>query len=74
MKNTEENKLDNPVWNSLAESHLVYAIDYDGTQFYDPDYCPFTLYIHKICKLSLFATNLLYVVLVKLPDFSICQM
>ncbi|OXG01716.1 FR47-like protein [Flavobacterium araucananum] len=46
MKNTEENKLDNPVLNSLAESHAIYAIDYDGTQFYDPDYCPFGGFIN----------------------------
>ncbi|MCP2027340.1 ribosomal protein S18 acetylase RimI-like enzyme [Flavobacterium sp. HSC-32F16] len=38
---TEENKLDNPVWNSLHESHEKYALDYNGTQFYNPDYCPF---------------------------------
>jgi ribosomal protein S18 acetylase RimI-like enzyme len=41
MKVTEENKLDNPVWNSLSESHEKFALDYNGTQFYDPDYCPF---------------------------------
>lgn len=41
MKNLEENKLDNPVWNSLSESHSKFAIDYKGTQFYNPDYCPF---------------------------------
>ncbi|KQO32688.1 acetyltransferase [Flavobacterium sp. Leaf82] len=41
MKNTEEYKLDNPVWNSLSESHAEFVIDYNGTQFYDPNYCPF---------------------------------
>ncbi|OMQ08678.1 GNAT family N-acetyltransferase [[Flexibacter] sp. ATCC 35103] len=41
MKNTEEYKLDNPVWNSLSETHAAFAIDYNGTQFYNPDYCPF---------------------------------
>jgi len=41
MNTTEENKLDNPVWNSLSESHSDFAIDYNGTLFYDPDYCPF---------------------------------
>lgn len=41
MKNIEENKLDNPVWNSLSETHAEFAIDYNGTQFYNPDYCPF---------------------------------
>lgn len=38
---TEENKLDNPVWNSLSESHQKFALNYSGVQFYDPDYCPF---------------------------------
>lgn len=38
---TEENKLDNPVWNSLSESHQQFALDYNGAQFYNPDYCPF---------------------------------
>jgi len=41
MKNLEENKLDNPVWNSLSETHQEFAIDYNGTKFYNPDYCPF---------------------------------
>lgn len=41
MRNLEENKLDNPVWNSLSESNSKFAIDYKGTQFYNPDYCPF---------------------------------
>lgn len=38
---TEENKLDNPVWNSLCESHEEFTLDYNGTKFYNPDYCPF---------------------------------
>lgn len=38
---TIENKLDNPVWNSLLESHEKFALDYNGTKFYNPDYCPF---------------------------------
>lgn len=41
MKITEESKLDNPVWNSLSESHQKFALEYNGTKFYDPDYCPF---------------------------------
>ncbi|MDA6069672.1 GNAT family N-acetyltransferase [Flavobacterium sp. AC] len=41
MKNTEENKLDNPVWYSLSESHATFAIDYNSTKFYSPDHCPF---------------------------------
>ncbi|WP_428231784.1 GNAT family N-acetyltransferase [Flavobacterium sp.] len=41
MKNTDEHTLDNPVWNSLSETHAAFAVDYNGTQFYHPDYCPF---------------------------------
>jgi predicted GNAT family acetyltransferase len=41
MKNLDENKLDNPVWNSLSETHQQFAIDYKGTKFYNPEYCPF---------------------------------
>lgn len=33
--------LDNPVWNSLSETHREFAIDYNGTKFYNPQYCPF---------------------------------
>lgn len=42
---TEENKLDNPVWNSLSESHQEFALDYNGAQFYNPDYCPFGAFV-----------------------------
>lgn len=41
MKTLEENKLDNPVWYSLSETHKGFAIDYGNTKFYNPDYCPF---------------------------------
>lgn len=41
MKIIDENKLDNPVWYSLLESHEELALNYDGTKFYNPDYCPF---------------------------------
>lgn len=34
-------KLDNPTWYSLTETHKDFAIDYKGTKFYQPDYCPF---------------------------------
>lgn len=34
-------KLQNPVWYSLNETHKNIAIKYDGVQFYDPDICPF---------------------------------
>lgn len=41
MKTLEENKLDNPVWYSLSETHSEFAIDYGNSKFYNPDYCPF---------------------------------
>jgi GNAT superfamily N-acetyltransferase len=34
-------KLDNPVWYSLSETHDNFAISYPGVKFYDPEYCPF---------------------------------
>lgn len=37
----EEQKLNNPVWYSLAESHKKLALLYNKTHFYDPDYCAF---------------------------------
>lgn len=39
MKEIE--KLDNPVWYSLSESHHSFAIEFDNIKFYQPDYCPF---------------------------------
>lgn len=41
MSEKGSNKLDNPVWHSLSESHKEYAIGHDDTLFYDPEYCPF---------------------------------
>jgi len=37
----EINKLDNPTWYSLSETHKDFAIDYGDVKFYHPDYCPF---------------------------------
>lgn len=37
----EEEKLDNPAWYALSETHADFAIDYDGVKFYNPVYCPF---------------------------------
>ena len=34
-------KLDNPVWHSLSETHREFAIDYGDIKFYQLDYCPF---------------------------------
>lgn len=38
---SEEYKLDNPVWHSLSETHNQYAVEYNDTKFYHPDFCPF---------------------------------
>ena len=38
---SNENKLDNPIWHSLSETHKDFAIDYGEIKFYHPDYCPF---------------------------------
>lgn len=37
----ESEKLDNPTWHSLSETHKEFAIDYNGIKFYQPNYCPF---------------------------------
>jgi hypothetical protein len=37
----KKNKLDNPVWNSLNETHKRHSLEYDGTRLYIPKYCPF---------------------------------
>ncbi|WP_299056268.1 GNAT family N-acetyltransferase [uncultured Polaribacter sp.] len=34
-------KLQNPVWQSLKESHQHFLIDYQGVKFYDPEICIF---------------------------------
>lgn len=46
MNTIDENKLDNPVWNSLSEEHEKFCIDYNGVKFYNPDYCPFGGFIN----------------------------
>ncbi len=35
------NKLKNPVWHSLKETHKNFAVQYDEVHFYDPNICPF---------------------------------
>ena len=34
-------KLDNPVWHSLSETHKDISINYHNIKFYQPAYCPF---------------------------------
>ena len=41
MKKTAFDKLDNPVWWSLSETHNQVGIDYGPVKFFDPGYCPF---------------------------------
>ena len=41
MSPEDSNKLDNPVWYSLAESQKNLAFTYNKTHFYNPDYCTF---------------------------------
>ncbi|CAN5590192.1 GNAT family N-acetyltransferase [soil metagenome] len=41
MIQKDDNKLDNPVWHSLSETHQKFSVDYEGIKFYHPDYCPF---------------------------------
>ncbi|WP_413512309.1 GNAT family N-acetyltransferase [Myroides odoratus] len=35
------NKLDNPAWYSLSETHQNFALEYEGIKFYNPTNCPF---------------------------------
>lgn len=39
-------KLDNPTWYALSETHKNFAVDYQGIKFYHPDYCPFGGFIN----------------------------
>jgi GNAT superfamily N-acetyltransferase len=41
----EVNKLDNPVWHSLNESHKDFALEFEGFKFYSPEICAFGGYI-----------------------------
>jgi GNAT superfamily N-acetyltransferase len=38
---SHDNKLDNPVWHSLNETHAGMSINYNNLKCYHPDYCPF---------------------------------
>lgn len=40
-------KLDNPVWYSLSETHKNISINYHDVKFYDPAYCPFGGFIEN---------------------------
>lgn len=37
----QTDKLDNPAWHSLNETHHDFAVRYHDIHFYHPDYCPF---------------------------------
>ena len=67
------NKLDNPVYNSLLETHNRFAISYDNAKFYHPDYCAFGGFIGTTISSQLLEYALLsddfYVVGDK-PDFN----
>ena len=41
MLTPDYNKLDNPVWYSLNETHKKFSINYDKLKCYHPDFCPF---------------------------------
>ena len=41
MKHPDYDKLDNPVWHSLNETHRNFSINYENLKCYDPGYCPF---------------------------------
>ncbi len=41
MNSPNDDKLNNPVWHSLCESHQQFSINYPGLKCYHPDYCAF---------------------------------
>lgn len=43
---TLEEKLKNPVWHSLNETHKNFAVEFDGVQFYDSKILTFGAFIH----------------------------
>jgi len=43
----QKQKLDNPVWYSLAESHKELGLIYNKTHFYNPEYCAFGAFDEK---------------------------
>ncbi|HEV8508166.1 MAG TPA: GNAT family N-acetyltransferase [Chitinophagaceae bacterium] len=47
MNGTEYEKLDNPVWHSLSETHKDISVNYQYVKFYDPAYCPFGGFIES---------------------------
>ncbi|WP_370476660.1 GNAT family N-acetyltransferase [Tamlana flava] len=42
-----EDALDNPVWNSLTDTHFNECIDYGNVKFYKTDYAPFGAFINS---------------------------
>jgi len=36
-----EEKLKNPVWDSLCETHRSFSLSYEDVKFYNPEICPF---------------------------------
>lgn len=45
-------KLDHPVWNSLAETHQQHCLNLGGFRFFDPAYCPFGTFLNKEINLK----------------------
>lgn len=44
---SDTEKLNNPVWYSLSDTHQDFAINYKNIKFYHPDYCPFGGFISE---------------------------
>jgi ribosomal protein S18 acetylase RimI-like enzyme len=43
----KENKLDNPVWYSLQETHKMFLVQMENISFYHPDLCSFGGFINE---------------------------
>ena len=52
MNFDEDNKLDNPAWYSLSETHKDFAVDYSNIKFYHPDYCMFGGWVERADTVS----------------------
>src|SRR5688500_2693944 len=66
------NKLDNPVWYALSESHNAFSVQYGDVKFYEPEFCPFGGLLEKsscleeVEKYSLLCNN--FYIVGKKPD------
>ena len=54
-----ENKLDNPAWYSLSETHKQFEIEFGDVKFYPPEYCQFGGIQNCVLVFTLWGKNLI---------------